>query len=220
MRIINKIVNAYTTPEQRKIIKQIGAPAYNAIMKTSVGKTLRDAKNFYTSNVKPVFAAIEANNSTKPVDIKKIDPNKPTVLKAAPKPTFKSNIQDYLSDLGRNDDVGLKARQQLGFFLISLGTPAPEAQLFEKTLSLLAKTKGAQAAVALGRKLLTTSKVIPKLLTTTKTAPKLLTAAERKQVTAEVRRLISKARTDLVKTNPRANALVNKGVKFMNTTNV
>lgn len=215
MRIINKIVNAYTTPEQRKIIKQIGAPAYNAIMKTSVGKTLRDAKNFYTSNVYPVFAAIDAANSTKPVDIKKINPNKPTVLKAAPKQTFKGNIQDYLIDLGRNDDVGLKARQQLGFFLISLGLPAPEALLLEKTLAAVAKTKGAQAAVALGRKLLTTSKVIPKLLATTKTAPKLLTAAERKQVTAEVRGLISKARTDLVKTNPKANALVNKGVKTL-----
>ena len=195
MRIINKIVNAYTTPEQRKIIKQIGAPAYNAIMKTSVGKTLRDAKNFYTSNVYPVFAAIEANNSTKPVDIKKIDPNKPTVLKAAPKQTFKGNIQDYLIDLGRNDNVGLEARQQLGFFLLSLGLPAPEAMLLEKTLAAVAKTKGAQAAVALGRKLLTTSKATPK------------------QVKNIISNTIATTRNELVKTNTKAKKLIDKGTQ-------
>lgn len=198
MRIINKIVNAYTTPEQRKIIKQIGAPAYNAIMKTSVGKTLRDAKNFYTSNVKPVFAAIEANNSTKPVDIKKIDPNKPTVLKAAPKPTFKSNIQDYLIDLGRNDSVGLKARQQLGFFLISLGLPAPEAMLLEKTLSAVAKTKGAQAVVKLGKQVV--SKV-------QKATPK--------QIKKIISDTIATTRNELVKTNPKAKELIDKGTQVL-----
>ena len=196
MRIINKIVNAYTTPEQRKIIKQIGAPAYNAIMKTSVGKTLRDAKNFYTSNVYPVFAAIDAANSTKPVDIKKIDPNKPTVLKAAPKQTFKGNIQDYLIDLGRNDDVGLKARQQLGFFLISLGLPAPEALLFGKTLSALAKTKGAQAVVKLGKQVV--SKV-------QKATPK--------QVKSIISNTIATTRNELVKTNTKAKKLIDKGTQ-------
>lgn len=215
MRIINKIVNAYTTPEQRKIIKQIGAPAYNAIMKTSVGRTLRDAKNFYTSNVKPVVEATKSVNK-KSTTKAGLNPNKPTVLKAAPKGSiFKGDIQSSIINLGRNDEVGAKARQDLVMFLVSIGAPAPEAQLLEKTLAAVAKTKGAQAAVALGRKLLTTSKVIPKLIATAKAAPKLLTAAERKQLTAEVRGLISKARTDLVKTNPRANALVNKGVKTL-----
>lgn len=196
MRIINKIVNAYTTPEQRKIIKQIGAPAYNAIMKTSVGKTLRDAKNFYTSNVKPVVAAIEVNNSTKPVE--KIDPNRPTILKAAPKPTFKSNIQNYLIDLGRNDDVGLKARQQLGFFLISLGLPAPEAQLLGKTITAVAKTKGAQAAINLGKQVV--SKV-------SKTAPK--------QIKSVVSNIITTTRNELVKTNPKVKGLIDKGTQVL-----
>ena len=81
MRIINKIVNAYTTPEQRKIIKQIGAPAYNAIMKTSVGKTLRDAKNFYTSNVKPVVEATQDINK-KSTTKAGLNPNKPTTGEA------------------------------------------------------------------------------------------------------------------------------------------
>lgn len=198
MRIINKIVNAYTTPEQRKIIKQIGAPAYNAIMKTSVGKTLRDAKNFYTSNVKPVVAAIEVNNSTKPVEVKKIDPNRPTVLKAAPKPTFKSNIQNYLIDLGRNDNVGLKARQQLGFFLISLGLPAPEAQLLGKTITAVAKTKGAQAAINLGKQVV--SKV-------QKVAPK--------QIKSVVSDVIATTRNELVKTNTKAKGLIDKGTQVL-----
>ena len=198
MRIINKIVNAYTTPEQRKIIKQIGAPAYNAIMKTSVGKTLRDAKNFYTSDVKPVIKATQDINKKSSTKIG-LDPNKPAVLKAAPKGSFfKGYIQNAIINLGRNDEIGAKARQDLVMFLISLGAPAPEAQLLGKTLSAVAKTKGAQAVVKLGKQVV--SKV-------QKATPK--------QVKNIISNTIATTRNELVKTNPRANTLVNKGVKTL-----
>ena len=196
MRIINKIVNAYTTPEQRKIIKQIGAPAYNAIMKTSVGKTLRDAKNFYTSSVKPVIKATQDINK-KSTTKAGLNPNKPTVLKAAPKGSiFKGDIQNSIINLGRNDEIGAKARQDLVMFLISLGTPAPEAQLFGKTISAVVKTKGAQAAVKLGKQVV--SKV-------QKATPK--------QVKNIISNTIATTRNELVKTNTKAKALINKGTQ-------
>ena len=196
MRIINKIVNAYTTPEQRKIIKQIGAPAYNAIMKTSVGKTLRDAKNFYTSNVKPVIKATQDINK-KSTTKAGLNPNKPTVLKAAPKGSiFKGDIQNSIINLGRNDEIGAKARQDLVMFLISLGAPAPEAQLLEKTLSAVAKTKGAQAVVKLGKQVV--SKV-------QKATPK--------QVKNIISNTIATTRNELVKTNTKAKELIDKGTQ-------
>lgn len=194
MKVLNKFINSITTPEQRRYIKQIGAPAYNAIMKTSVGSTINSARDFYTSSVNPVIKAIEANNSTKPVE--KINPNRPTVLKAAPKPTFKGNIQNYLIDLGRNDAVGLKARQQLGFFLLTLGLPTPEAALVEKTVQVVAKTKGAQAAVNFGKQVV--SKV-------TKSTPKQI-----KKIVSDV---VATTRNELVKTNPKAKTIIDKGVK-------
>ena len=198
MRIINKIVNAYTTPEQRKIIKQIGAPAYNAIMKTSVGKTLRDAKNFYTSSVKPVVEATKSVNK-KSTTKAGLNPNKSTVLKTAPKGSiFKGDIQNSIINLGRNDEVGAKARQDLVMFLISLGAPAPEAQLLEKTLSAVAKTKGAQAVVKLGKQVV--SKV-------QKATPK--------QVKSVISNTIATTRNELVKTNPKAAKLINKGTQTL-----
>lgn len=198
MRIINKIVNAYTTPEQRKIIKQIGAPAYNAIMKTSVGKTLRDAKNFYTSNVKPVVETTKSVNS-KSTTKAGLDPNKSTELKTAPKGSiFKGDIQSSIINLGRNDEVGAKARQDLVMFLVSLGAPAPEAQLLEKTVTAVAKTKGAQAAINLGKQVV--SKV-------QKAAPKQI-----KNIVSDV---IATTRNELVKTNTKAKGLIDKGTQAL-----
>lgn len=196
MRILNKIVNAYTTPEQRKIIKQIGAPAYNAIMKTSVGKTLRDAKNFYTSNVKPVVAATKSVNS-KSTTKAGLDPNKSAELKAAPKGSiFKGDIQSSIINLGRNDELGVKARQDLVMFLVSLGAPAPEAKLLEKTVTAVTKTKGAQAAINLGKQVV--SKV-------QKATPK--------QIKNIISDTIATTRNELVKTNTKANKLINKGTQ-------
>lgn len=212
MKLINQIINQYTTPEQRRSLKAVGNSTYPALMRLVIGGTINNARSFYNSNVKPVIKATQNINS-KSTTRAGLDPNKPTELKAAPKGSiFKGDIQNAIINLGRLDERGASARQDLIMFLTSLGTPSYEAEALGKTIQALAKVKGAKAAVDLGRKLLTTSKVIPKLLTTAKAAPKLITAAERKQVTAEVRNLIAKSRTELVKTNPKAMKIINDGV--------
>jgi len=198
MKVLNKFINSITTPEQRKYIKQIGAPAYNAIMKTSVGSTINSARDFYTSSVKPVIKATQSVNN-KSTTRAGLDPNKSTVLKSAPKGSiFKGDIQQSIINLGRNDEIGAKARQDLVMFIISLGLPAPEAALVEKTVTAVARTKGAQAAVTFGKQIV--SKV-------QKAAPK--------QITAEVRKAITTTRNELVRANPKANALINKGTRTL-----
>lgn len=198
MRLINQIINQYTTPEQRKYLKQAGGKAYSHLLKTSVGGTIKNAKDFYTSNVKPVIKATQDVNK-KSTTRAGLNPNKPTELKAAPKGSiFKGDIQSSIINLGRNDEIGAKARQDLVMFIISLGAPSPEAEALSKTVQAVAKTKGAQAAVNLGKQVV--SKV-------QKATPK--------QITAEVRKAITTSRNKLVRSNPKAAELINKGTQTL-----
>lgn len=198
MRLINQIINQYTTPEQRKYLKQAGGKAYSHLLKTSVGGTIKNAKDFYTSNVKPVIKATQDVNK-KSTTRAGLNPNKPTELKAAPKGSiFKGDIQSSIINLGRNDEIGAKARQDLVMFIISLGAPSPEAEALSKTVQAVAKTKGAQAAVNLGKQVV--SKV-------QKATPK--------QITTEVRKAIATSRNELVRSNPKAAELINKGTQTL-----
>lgn len=198
MRLINQIINQYTTPEQRKYLKQAGGKVYSRLLKTSVGGTIKNAKDFYTSSVKPVIKATQDVNK-KSTTRAGLNPNKPTELKAASKGSiFKGDIQSSIINLGRNDEVGAKARQDLVMFIISLGAPSPEAEALSRTIQAVAKTKGAQAAVNLGKQVV--SKV-------QKVAPK--------QITAEVRKAIATSRNELVRSNPKAAELINKGTQTL-----
>lgn len=198
MRLINQIINQYTTPEQRKYLKQAGGKAYSHLLKTSVGGTIRSAKDFYTSNVKPVIKATQDINK-KSTTKAGLNPNKSTELKAAPKGSiFKGDIQSSIINLGRNDEIGAKARQDLVMFIVSLGAPSPEAEALSKTVQAVAKTKGAQAAVNLGKQ------VVAKVQNATP-----------KQITTEVRKAIATTRNELVRSNPKAAELINKGTQTL-----
>lgn len=198
MRLINQIINQYTTPEQRRYLKQAGNKAYSNLLRTSVGGTIKNARDFYTSSVKPVIKATQSVNN-KPITRAGLDPNKPAELKSAPKGSiFKGDIQQSIINLGRNDEIGAKARQDLVMFIVSLGAPSPEAEALSKTIQAVAKTKGGQAAVNLGKQ------VVAKVQ---KAAPK--------QITAEVRKAITTTRNELVRSNPKANELINKGTQTL-----
>lgn len=198
MKFINQIVNQYTTPEQRSYLKKYGSRAYSNLMRTSIGGTINNAKDFYTSSVKPVVKAIEESNN-KSTTRAGLDPNKSTELKAAPKGSiFKGDIQNSIINLGRNDEVGAKARQDLVMFLVSIGAPAPEAQLLDKTIAAVAKTKGVQAAINLGKQVVSkVQKVTPK------------------QVKNVISDVVSTSRNELVRSNPKANELIQKGTQTL-----
>lgn len=198
MKLINQVINQYTTPEQRRYLKHLGSRAYSNLMRTSIGGTIRDAKDFYTSGVKPVIKVIEESNN-KSTTRAGLDPSKATELKAAPKGSiFKGDIQQSIINLGRNDEVGAKARQDLVMFLVSIGAPAPEAQLLDRTIAAVAKTKGVQAAINLGKQVV--SKV-------QKATPK--------QIKNVVSNVISTSRNELVRSNPKANELIKKGTQTL-----
>lgn len=198
MKVVNQLINQYTTPEQRRYLRQAGNKVYSNLLRTSVGGTIKDARDFYTSNVKPVIKATQSVNN-KSTTRAGLDPNKPTELKAAPKGSiFKGDIQQSIINLGRNDEIGAKARQDLVMFIVSLGAPSPEAEALSRTVQAVAKTKGAQAAVNLGKQ------VVAKVQRSTP-----------KQITTEVRKAITTTRNELVRSNPKANELINKGTQIL-----
>ena len=74
MRLINQIINQYTTPEQRKYIKQAGSKVKAVVGKTAIGSTINSARDIYKSiqsdpqfGAKVKVAAVEAAKITDPL---------------------------------------------------------------------------------------------------------------------------------------------------------